>query len=121
MAEKERHDAHGQRLAQAVARLAGDSDPGEQNHPVEREHDHAADESTLLGNDGENEVVVRHGPRQVSQGILRAPPPAFARQATGADGYQRLPHIVRIIKLLLAQAFPIRLGRTGRRRIFFPK
>ena len=108
-------------LAQAIARLAGDSDPGEQNHPVQREHDHAADESFLLGNDGENEVVVRHCPRQVPQGILRALPPAFARQPARADGNQRLPHIVRIIKLLLAQAFPLRLRRTGGSVIFLPK
>ena len=87
-------------LAQAIARLAGDSDSGEQNHRIQREHDHAADESFLLGNDGENEVVVRHRPRQVSQGVLRALPPAFARQPARADGDQRLPHVVRIVELL---------------------
>ena len=114
MAEEERHHAHGQQFAQAIARLAGDPDPGEQDHRVQREHDHAADESFLLGNDGEDEVVVRHGPRQVAQGILGALPPAFARQPAGADGDQRLPHIVRVVELLPTQAFPLRLRRIGR-------
>ena len=113
MAEQERHNAHRQQFAQAIARLAGDSESGEQNHRIEREHDHAADESFLLGNDGENEVVVRHGPRQITQGILRALPPAFARQPAGADGDQRLPHVMRIVELLFAQAFQLRLRRTG--------
>jgi hypothetical protein len=47
-------------FAQAIARLAGDSQSGEENHRIQREHNHAADESFLLGNHGENEVVVRH-------------------------------------------------------------
>src|ERR1019366_3862258 len=121
MTEEERYDAHRHEFAQAIARLAGDPDSGEQNHPIQREHNHAADESTLLGNDGEDEVVVRHWPWQITQGILRAPAPAFARQPARADGDQRLPHVVRIVKLLFAQAFSLRLRRTGRRSIFFTK
>ena len=65
-----RDHAHCQQFAQAIARLAGNFDSAEQNHGIKREHHHAANESFLLGNDGENEVVMCHGARQVTQSIL---------------------------------------------------
>ena len=64
MAEDERDDAHSQEFAQAVARLAGGPDSCEQDHRVKREHGHAADESFLLGNHGENEIIMRRTWRQ---------------------------------------------------------
>ena len=96
--------AHGQQFAQAIARLAGNSDSGEQHHGIKRDHDHAAHESFLLGNDGENEIVMRHGARQIAQRVLGSLAPAFANQPAGADGDQRLVDVVGIIALLRARA-----------------
>ena len=105
-------------LAQAIARLAGDSDSGEQNHGVKREHDHAADESFLLGNDRENEIVVRHGPGQVTQGILRALAaslcPVSPPEPTEINACRTL---CESSNRFATSAFQLCLRRTGRQRI----
>ncbi len=82
--------------------------PVNRDHAVKRDDNHAADKSLLLGNHGEDEVVVRHGPGQVTQSVLGSLPPAFAREPAGAHRNQRLPHVVRIVELLFAQALDLR-------------
>ena len=96
-------NAHSHQLAQAIARLAGDSDSGEQDHAVQRQHDNAADESFLLGNDGENEIIMRRAGRQKTQSGLVALMPAFAPKPARADRDQRLAHLVGIFRV------PVRL------------
>ena len=59
---------HRQQFAEAVTRLFGNFDSAEQNHGVKREYDHAANESILLGNDRENEIVVGGAPAADNRG-----------------------------------------------------
>ena len=114
MAEKERDDAHSQQFAQAIARLAGDSDPGEQNHGIQRDDHHATDKSLRFCDDGEDKIIVLARLRQEAEGVLLAVAPAFAKQTAGANGNQRLPHVVRVVELLLAQLLPLaRPARCG--------
>src|SRR5262245_58877212 len=108
MAENERHNAHSHQLAQAIASLAGDSQSRKQDYAVKRQHKHAADESFLLGNDGENEIIMSNRPRQITESILSPLAPSFSCQAPGPNRDQRLPHIVRVIELLLSQMFDLR-------------
>ena len=84
---------------QAIARLVGDSQTGEENHRIQRQHHDGADESFLLGNDGENEIIWSFFLRQKSQRDLVTLAPAFAQQSAGADGNQRLPSLIRTFKL----------------------
>src|SRR2546426_6416420 len=86
MTEEQRHHTHRQKFAQAIARLAGDADSSEQKRGVEGENRHAAQETFLLGNHRENEVVVGGARRKESERYLLAAPPAFAFDATGTDG-----------------------------------
>ena len=89
---------------EALDCLAGSPQSGEKDHPIKRDHNHATNESLLLGNDREDEVVVCHCARQIAQSILGSLPPTFSKRPTGADGNQRLTNIVFVIELLLPHA-----------------
>src|SRR5436190_20185703 len=90
MTEEQRHHTHRQKFAQAIACLAGDADSGEKNRGVEDKNRHAAQETLLLGDHRENEVVMGRARWKESKGDLLAAPPAFAFDATRADGDQGL-------------------------------
>ncbi len=78
MAEQEGDHAHRQQFAKAIARLARDSDPGEQNYGIERDYNHATNESFLFRNDGEDEIIMLACAGQETQRVLLALPLAFA-------------------------------------------
>src|SRR5689334_23706161 len=81
MTEEQCDHSDGQQFAQAVARLAGNADSGEQNHGVEGEDEHTAQETFLLGNHRENEVVMGDDGWQVTERNLLALPPPFTPEA----------------------------------------
>src|SRR5580765_6652752 len=111
MAEEQDDDTYRQQFAEAVTRLFGNFDPAEQNHRIKREHDHAANESILLGNDRENEIVVGGASGQIAEGRLRPFSPTLARQPACADGNQRLTHLIGLLLPEFASALP--LFRSG--------
>ena len=82
------------KLAQAIARLAGNFDPAKQEHRIKRQDHDAADKAFLLGDDREDEIIVCSGLRQETQRILGALPPAFSCQSPRTDGNQRLLDVV---------------------------
>src|SRR5438477_8600127 len=110
MTEKQRDHAYRQQLAQAIACLAGDADSGEQNHGVERENHYAAQETFLLGNYRENEVIVSHHRRQVAQHDLLSLAPAGAPETARADSNQRLFDVPGIVAFLQARLLAFGLG-----------
>src|SRR3989441_7814666 len=117
MTEEQRHHTHRQKFAQAIARLAGDADAGKQNRGVEDENRHAAQETFLLGNHGENEVVVGSARRKESERDLLAAPPALALDATGADRDQGLFDLVSPFLLQLVRAAALFRSGAGRREV----
>src|ERR1043165_3908713 len=100
MAEEHHDDADSQQFSQTSASLAGNTDAGKQHHGIERQNDDASHESFLLGNDGENEIVMRDGARQVAEGVLGALTPAFSEDAAGPDGNESLLDIIGVVAQL---------------------
>src|SRR5436309_746804 len=117
MTEEQRHHTHRQKFAQAIARLAGDADAGKQNRGVEDENRHAAQETLLLGNHRENEVVVGSARRKESERDLLAAPPAFALDAAGADRDQGLFDLVGPFLLQVVRAAALLRSGAGRREV----
>src|SRR5579859_3575299 len=99
MAEQECHHAYSQQFAQAVARLAGGPQPSEEYRSIQRQHYHAADESFLLGNNGENEIIMRRARRQKTQGGLIASMPALPCQPSRPNGNEGLANLIGFFEL----------------------
>src|SRR5882724_2682477 len=112
MAEEHRDHSDREESPKTVTRLSGNMDPSKQDHGIKREHNQAAHKSFLLGNDGENEVVVSHGAGQVTQSILGPLPPTLASQTTRTDRNQRLLHVVGFLLLKREAALAPRGGVT---------
>ena len=95
--EHHRRDADADGGAEAIARLAGDlQDPEDQDQVGEQQH-RAADEAPLLGPDGEREVGPQR--REVPQADLGAVQVPLAEEPPRADGVQRLPRLVRPLRV----------------------
>src|SRR5204862_3897677 len=94
--------------------LAGNAEASEQNRGVECQNRHAAQETFLLGNHRENEVVVGSARRKESERDLLAVPPAFAFDTTGADRDQGLVDLVGPFLLQVVRAAALFRGGAGR-------
>src|SRR4051812_43810327 len=94
MAEEHGNHADSQQFSQTIARLAGNANAGEQHHGVKRENYDAAHESFLLGNDGENEIVMRDPAGQIAEGVLSALAPALAHQTAGTNRDEGLLDVI---------------------------
>ncbi len=63
MTKEQCDHTHREQAPETVSCLTGDSDPAKEYQRVKGDHCGAAQKSFLLGNDGENEVIMCHGPR----------------------------------------------------------
>ena len=91
------------KLAQAIARLAGNFDPAKKEHRIERQDHDAAHKAFLLGNDRENEIIVCSFSGQETKAVLRPLPPAFSCQSPGTDGDEGLLDVVAEPPLVLSR------------------
>src|SRR5436190_5099545 len=120
VAEEHRNDAHRQQFSQAIACLAGNSYAGKQHHGVQPDHAQAPHECLLLGNDGEDEIVMRHRAWQKSQGVLRPALPPLPKDSAAAHRDERLLHVIGVVLLLDAGRLAFRFADFSR-RVIAPK
>ena len=110
MAKNESHYSHRQQLAKAIPRLGCDLHSFQQNDRVQRQHSYAAQKPSLLRDDGEDEVVVGHAPREVSQPGLRPLSPPLSSQPARANRNLSLPDVVSPLSLQLTGSLALHRG-----------
>ena len=81
----------------------------QEHHGIQPQNRSAAHKPALFRDDREDEIVVRHGAREVPEGVLRAPAPAFPDEPAGADRDERLLNVVRGVPIFLEGALAFRL------------